>query len=108
MRTRLFLVPALLAAAPASAGMLAPPACRSDLSPASRIVSEAMATVEVLAKMSGGKRCAAYQDQFLAAVRARDVLANCRDGADRDRSVARLDSAIEVMNSGIAENCGPE
>ena len=73
MRTRLFLVPALLAAAPASAGMLAPSACRSDLSPASRIVSEAMATVEVLEKMRGGMRCAAYQDHFLAAVRAPDV-----------------------------------
>jgi hypothetical protein len=87
--------------------MLRPPACRSDHSPVSRLVSETIARVEVLAKMSGGERCAAYQHDFFAAVKAREAVASC-GGTERDRSVARLDGAIEAMNSGIAENCGLE
>ncbi len=108
MRTCLFLVPVLLAVAPASARMLAPSACSTDLSPAAKIVSETVAKVEMLAKMRGGKSCAAYQDHFLVAVRARDVIVSCRHGAGHDPSVARLDAAIDAINSGIAENCGLE
>jgi hypothetical protein len=103
-----FLVLALAVATSASAGMLEPSICRSDASPVSRLVSEPLAKADVLAKMSRGERCVAYQHHFLAAVKAREVLTNCRDGNDRDRIVARLDGAIETMNSGIAENCGLE
>jgi hypothetical protein len=64
--------------------------------------------MEVLAKMSNGERCVAYQHRFLAAVKVREVVAHCKDGNDRNRIVARLDDAIEAMNNGIAENCGLE
>jgi hypothetical protein len=89
-------------------GMLEPSTCKDDPSPVSRLVNETISRVDVLARLSGAERCAAYQHNFLAAVQAREIIANCRDGTDRDRSVARLDGAIETLNSGIAENCGLE
>jgi hypothetical protein len=104
----LFLVLALAVATSASAEMLEPSVCRSDTSPVARLMSEPMARADVLAKMSRGDRCVAYQHHFLAAVKVREVIVNCRDGNDRNRIVARLDGAIETMNSGIAENCGLE
>jgi hypothetical protein len=108
MRGCLIVASALALTVSASAGVLKPSACGSDPSPVLRLVSETIARVEVLARMTGGELCAAYQHHFLAAVHAREVVASCRDGTDRDRSVARLDGAIEAMNSGIAENCGLE
>jgi hypothetical protein len=99
-------LPILAFSASATTGVIEPFACRSEPSPVSRIMRETTASVNMLAKTSGADRCAAYQHLFLEAVKAREALVICSQGDDRDRSVARLDGAIEAMNSGIAENCG--
>jgi hypothetical protein len=38
-------------------------------------------------------------------VSARDVLAACNTGFDRDEEVTRFDQVIEQVNSGIADGC---
>jgi len=104
----LFLVPVLALTTSASAGTIEPSVCTSETSPLSRVASETIARVNVSQKMSSGERCVAYQLQFMAAVKVRDAVTRCGDGNDRNGLVARLDNAIEAMNSGIAENCGLE
>jgi hypothetical protein len=42
---------------------------------------------------------------LFAVVTARDVLATCNTGLDRDKEVTRFDQVIEQVNSGIADSC---
>jgi hypothetical protein len=74
------LAPILVLAAlgTARAGTLDTPACKRDLPLASVGVTEAMARLKGLAKATGEQRCAAYRQQFLTVVRARNVFATCR------------------------------
>jgi hypothetical protein len=90
---------------PAGAGALDTPACKRDLHLASVGVTEAMARLKGLAKVTGEEKCAAYRQQFLTVVRARNVVATCKTGPDRDADVGRLDGTIEDLNGGIAESC---
>lgn len=108
LRRCLPVVSVLVLSGTASAGVLDPSSCRTDPLPLSRLATETVAKAEVLARMTRPERCAAYEHHFLAAVHARELVTGCRDGSDHARSVARLDGAIEAMNNGIAENCGPE
>ena len=102
----LFLASVLAVNPSASAGMIEPSVCTSETSPLSRLASETIARANISPKMSSGERCVVYQRQFMAAVKLREAAVRCGDGNDRDHIVARLDGAIEAMNSGIAENCG--
>jgi hypothetical protein len=81
------------------------PVCKRDLSPVSNTLSQTRATLNVLAKMTGEERCEAYRRQLFAVVTARDVLATCNIGFDRDKEVTRFDQVIEQVNSGIADSC---
>jgi hypothetical protein len=96
---------ALAALGPATAGMLDTPACKRDLHLASVGVTEAMARLKGLAKVTGEAKCAGYRAHFLTVVKARNVYATCKTGADRDQDVGRLDGTIEDINGGIAESC---
>lgn len=108
LRRCLPVVSVLVVSVTASAGVLEPSSCSTDPLPLLRVATESVAKTEVLARMTAPERCAAYRHHFLAAVHARERVSSCRGGTERDRSVARLDGAIEAMNSGIAENCAPE
>jgi len=99
---------AFLHAAPSWAGTLDTPACKRDLTAASAGVTDGAARLKGLAKASGEQKCAAYRQQFLVAVRARAVFANCKTGPDRDTDVDRLDGTIETINGAIAESCSIE
>jgi hypothetical protein len=55
--------------------------------------------------MTGEGRCDAYRHRLFAVVTARDVLAACNTGFDRDKEVTRFDQVIEQVNSGIADSC---
>jgi hypothetical protein len=95
----------LLAAVPARAGTVDSSACKRDLTAASARVSETKARLKGLAKTRAEEKCAAYRTQFLVAVKARAVFANCKTGPDRDEEVDRLDGTIEDLNGAIAESC---
>ena len=78
---------------------------KRDLHLASTGVTEAMARIKGLANVTGEAKCAGYRAQFLTVVKARNVYATCKTGADRDQDVGRLDGTIEDINGSIAESC---
>ena len=90
---------------PVSAEIVSSSGCKRDLSPISKTLSQTRATLNVLAKMSGEEKCEGYRRQLFAVVMARDVLATCNTGINRDEEVARFDKTIEDVNSGIADSC---
>ena len=96
---------AIAVSAPVSAENVGSPFCKRDLSPVSNTLSQTRATLNVVAKMTGGERCEAYRRQLFAVVTARDVLAACNTASDRDEEVTRFDQVIEQVNSGIAGSC---
>lgn len=96
---------AIAVSVPVSAENVDSPFCKRDLSPVSNTLSQTRATLNVLAKMTGEERCEAYRRQLFAVVTARDVLATCNTGFDRDKEVTRFDQVIEQVNSGIADSC---
>jgi hypothetical protein len=96
---------AIALSAPVSAEIEGSPFCKRDLSPVSNTLSQTRTTLNVVAKMTGEERCEAYRRQLFAVVTARDVLAACNSGSDRDWEVTRFDQVIEQVNSGIADNC---
>jgi hypothetical protein len=108
-RCRLLALSALtllwLDGAAARAGTVDTPACKRDLLTASAGVTEAAARLKGLARAAGEEKCAAYRQQFLTAVRARAVFANCKTGPDREADVGRLDGTIEDINGAIAASC---
>jgi hypothetical protein len=96
---------AMALSAPVSAENVGSPFCKRDLSPVSNTLSQTRTALNVLAKMTGEERCEAYRRQLFAVVTARDVLAGCNTGFDRDKEVTRFDQVIEQVNSGIADSC---
>jgi hypothetical protein len=58
-----------------------------------------------MARAGEMEKCTAYREQFLLAVKARAVYANCKTGPDREADVGRLDGTIEDINGAIAESC---
>ena len=96
---------AIAVSAPVSAENVGSPFCKRDLSPVSNTLSQTRTTLNVLAKMTGEERCEAYRRQLFAVVTARDVLAACNTGFDRDMEVTRFDQVIEQVNGGIADSC---
>jgi len=107
MRSLFVLLASALAigmSAPVSAENVSP-FCKRDLSPVSNSLSQTRTTLNVLAKMTGEERCEAYRRQLFPVVTARDVLAACNTGFDRDKELTGFDQVIEQVNSGIAESC---
>jgi hypothetical protein len=96
---------AIAVSAPVSAENVGSPFCKRDLSPVSNTLSQTRTTLNVLAKMTGDERCEAYRRQLFPVVTARDVLAACNTGFDRDIEVTRFDQVIEQVNGGIADSC---
>jgi len=106
MRFPLMLLAAALAVStPLSAENAGSPFCKRDLSPVANTLSQTRTTLTVLAKMTGEERCEAYRRQLFPVVTARDVLAACNTGFDRDKELTRFDQVIEQVNSGIADSC---
>ena len=96
---------AVLSVGPGHAGTIDTPACKRDLMAASAGVTQAVARMKGLARAAETEKCTAYREQFLLAVKARAVYANCKTGPDRDADVGRLDDTIEDINGAIAESC---
>jgi hypothetical protein len=93
---------AIVMSVPVSAENVDSPVCKR---PVSNTLSQTRATLNVLVKMTGEERCEAYRRQLFAVVTARDVLATCNTGLNRDKEVTQFDQVIEHVNSGIADSC---
>jgi hypothetical protein len=95
----------LLSVGPGHAGTVDTPACKRDLMAASAGVTQVVTRMKGLVRAAEAEKCTVYREQFLLAVKARAVYANCKTGPDRDADVGRLDGTIEDINGAIAESC---
>ena len=95
----------LLSIGPAYAGTVDTPACKRDLMAASTGLTQVVTRMKGLTRVAEVDKCTVYREQFLVAVKARAVYANCKTGPDRDADVGRLDGTIEDINGAIAESC---
>ena len=96
-----FLLLALLAA-PARPQPLEPAGCARNLADS----DASMAAMQAhLAGARGPDACAATRLLFLELVKARAVIALCKDGPERDRDLGRIDADVERINKAIATTC---
>jgi len=90
-----------LLAAPAP---LDPPGCEENL----RSAGASVAAMQTRVQNSGrdvAQKCTLTRLYFLEVVKARAVTALCKNGADRDSELGRLDADVENINSSIASQC---
>jgi hypothetical protein len=95
-----------LLAAPArpAPAPLDPPGCEQNLKSAGASV----AAMQMRVQNSGrdvAQKCTLTRLYFLEVVKARAVTALCKNGADRDSELGRLDADVENINSSIASQC---
>jgi len=91
--------------APASPAPLERPGCEQNLASAMANVAAMQARLKTLAATPGPAICNATRLYFLEVVKARAVTALCKDGADRERDLGRLDADVEHLNDAIAARC---
>ena len=92
-------------AAPATPAPLARPGCEQNLASAQSNIAVLQARLKTLAPTPGPAVCNATRLYFLELVKARAVTALCKDGADRERELGRLDADVEHLNEAIAARC---
>jgi hypothetical protein len=96
-----FLLLALLAA-PARPQPLEPAGCARTLADS----NASMAAMQThLAGLHGSEACAATRLLFLELVKARAVIALCKNGPERERDLGRVDADVERINKAIATTC---
>jgi hypothetical protein len=96
-----------MAAAPtmvAASATVAAPACKQNLAVANARVERALAHVK--GRPASAEACAGYRRDFFEMVKAREVTAMCKTGAERDRDLGTIDVAVESINGAIAQSCG--
>ena len=92
-------------AAPAYPAPLERPGCEQNLASALANVAAMQARLKTLAATPGPAVCNATRLYFLELVQARAVTSLCKDGADRERDLGRLDADVEHLNETIAARC---
>lgn len=89
-------------ATPAAAGTA--DTCKHSLAAASASMDAARARVKSAG--AGDESCTAHRRHFLEVVKARAVIALCKNGSERDQDLGRLDGTVEDINGVIAARCG--
>jgi hypothetical protein len=92
-------------AAPASPAPLERPGCEQTLADTNASVAAMQARVKSLGAAPGPEICNATRRYFLEVVKARAVTALCKNGADREHELDRLDADVEHINEAIAARC---
>jgi hypothetical protein len=86
---------------------LPPPAsCKQTLPAAAARLERALAQIKAMDRRNSADQCAAYRRDFFEVVRAREVTAQCKTGAERAHDLGRIDAAVEDINGAIAASCG--
>ena len=93
------------AAAATAAAAAASPACKQNLAAATARVEKALAHIKSQ-RRDRADACTAYRQDFFELVRAREMTAQCKTGAERDQDLGRIDLAVEDVNGAIAQSCG--
>jgi hypothetical protein len=96
---------AVLAAPPAGPDAPHLSGCDRNLADASAGVAAMQARIKSLSGVDRSEICTATRLYFLEVVKARAVTALCKNGAERDRDLDRLDADVTHANDAIAARC---
>jgi hypothetical protein len=83
-----------------------PASCKQNLPAAAARLERALAQIKAMDRRGAADQCAAYRRDFFEVVRAREVTAQCKTGAERAHDLGRIDAAVEDINGAIAASCG--
>ena len=103
----------VIPAAFASALLAAPPArpepaqtgCDRNIADATAGVAALQARLKGLRTAAGSETCTVTRLYFLELVKARAVIALCKNGPERERELGRFDADVEHTNEAIAARC---
>ncbi len=95
-----------LLAAPAARPEPTQPRCDRNLANATAGLATLQARLKGLgASSNGAEICNVTRLYFLELVKARAVVALCKNGPERDRDLGRFDADVEHTNEAIAARC---
>lgn len=94
-----------LLAAPAAHPEPLQPGCDRNLANATAGVAAMQARMKGLGSAAGPETCSVTRQYFLELVKARAVIALCKNGLERERDLGRFDADVEHTNEAIAARC---
>lgn len=94
-----------LLAAPAARPEPVQPGCDRNLVNAATSVATLQARLKGLGTSNGPEMCNVTRLYFLELVKARAVVALCKNGPERERDLGRFDADVEHTNEAIAARC---
>jgi len=94
-----------LLAAPAARPQPVQPGCDRNLANATAGVAALQARLKGLRTAAGPEMCSVTRLYFLELVKARAVIALCKNGPERERGFGRFDADVEHTNEAIAARC---
>ena len=83
----------------------AQPGCDRNIANATAGLATLQARLKGLGASSGPEICNVTRLYFLELVKARAVVALCKNGPERDRDLGRFDADVEQTNEAIAARC---
>lgn len=94
-----------LLAAPAARPAPAQPGCDRTLANAAAGLAALQTRLKGLDSTHGAEMCNVTRLYFLELVKARAVIALCKNGPERERDLGRFDADVEHTNEAIAARC---
>ena len=94
-----------LLAAPVARPEPVQPGCDRNLANATAGIAALQARLKGLGAARGPEICNVTRLYFLELVKARAVVALCKNGPERDRDLGRFDADVEHTNEAIAARC---
>lgn len=94
------------ASGPAFGDTVESPACRIELSTTWASLKEMVSRLKAVSRSAPDEKCAVYRTHVQVVLHARDVLARCKTGRDRDSDLAQMDGAIDDVNGALGRECG--
>jgi hypothetical protein len=79
--------------------------CERALAGAQTSVGAMQARVKSLGSAAGPAVCNATRLYFFEVVKARAIIGLCKDGAERERKLGRVDTDVPHINAAIAAHC---
>jgi hypothetical protein len=81
------------------------PACRIELATTWANMKEMVGRLKASARSAPEEKCAVYRTHVQVVIRARDVLARCKAGREREGDLAQMDGALDDVNSALGREC---
>lgn len=81
-------------------------ACRIELATTWATIKEMVSRLKGVARSAPDEKCAVYRTHVQVVLHARDVLARCKTGREREGDLAQMDGALDDVNGALGRECG--